>query len=58
MKIPLELEEYAIAIRRIIFEISSKVEMQQYSPQKVDKPHPFILFRFAKSLIKFQNKLD
>jgi hypothetical protein len=54
---PLKLDEYAIVIRRIVFELSRKQERQRSYPQKVDKLHPFLLFRCSKSLIKLLEKV-
>ena len=58
MKNPLQREDYAIVIRRILYELATKQEMQWTSPQKFEKLHPFHLFGCAKNLLRLKSVLE
>jgi hypothetical protein len=58
MNEPLQLPEYAIVIRRILFALYSQQQAQWSYPQKVDKLHPYLLFRCTKSLLKLRELLN
>lgn len=58
MEKPLTLQDYAIVIRRILYALFRQQLAQWSYPQKVDKLHPFLLFRCIKSLLKLRSLLN
>lgn len=55
---PLKLEKYAIVIRRILFALFRQQLAQWSYPQKVERLHPFLLFRCTRSLLKLRDLLS
>jgi adenylate kinase family enzyme len=57
MKAPLLLRDYAVVIRTIFYAVFSQQLAQWSYPQKVNKLHPYLLFRCTNSILKLRDLL-
>jgi hypothetical protein len=55
MQQPLIRPEYAVTIRRILYALFRRQSAKRSYPQKIDKLHPFLLYRCTKSLVKLRS---